>query len=188
MGLAISMKDNFDIKKLNDEQYNEYLKYNIDDINATIELFKQKEETEKDLLTRLTICEMFNLPKQNIKNTYSKLCAIILKASPLKKQTESFKYVSPQFIKLKNETLKSRFENTQLSEETDLSFSHSIYENEIEYGLGGCHYGCNAKFVSDQTHRIIDIDFSSFYPHIMANDNNAELRYHSRAIKDFKSI
>jgi hypothetical protein len=64
-----------------------------------------------------------------------------------------------------------------------------IHGVETLLGSGGCHASVNNKtFKSNEEYVILDLDYTSFYPFIMANPINEELRYHSRAIPYYQKI
>lgn len=169
IGMSIKESEvSFDKENLTDEEKEDVIKYCKHDVTATIKLLEYRREY---IDAKKMLSEMFGISlAQALKSTNAKLCALVLEATP-KKRTVDYKFIIPERVKgylhenLPEHVL-SLFE--YLNDDTK---EVSLFDNKIVFGIGGIHsvYSENIVTKTDDTHSLINIDVTSYYPNLMMN-------------------
>ena len=181
IGMDIKESDvSFDKEKLTAKDIEDIIFYCKHDVEATIELFKEREEY---LNAKIELAKMFNIPVfKALKCTNAKLSSIILKAVPIERPLET-KYVLPEKVKdyvYKNlpEEIIKLFETLNFEEK-----SVKLFDNEITFGIGGIHsiLSENIYTKTNDKYQLINVDVTSYYPNLLMHFN-----YMSRNVPDPK--
>ena len=194
--LGMSIEEmNFDLEyggKIKDEDYERLLKYNIHDVDATLEIF-QKDIDKYNAVK--TLIEHYNLPWTSMSKTFAQLTAEILKAKKIAQQ-EFFKYQLPKCLEgIKDKHVVEQYTNhCFLKDESDdgVSFTRKIQKVECGFGIGGIHGAIKTYTMKpDSDYVIVCADVTSLYPNLMTNKTNPEFQFLSRAVpsrQTFRSI
>lgn len=166
-GLSIEESSvSFDQENLTEEEKESVIKYCVHDVEATRQLFFDREEY---LLSKLELAKMFNIsPLKALKCTNAKLCSIILNAQYVEREPET-KYILPDRVK--------KYVYDNLPEDVIMAFSELNYEdkvfelfnNEVVFGIGGIHstIGNNIATKSDDKYALVNVDVTSYYPNLI---------------------
>lgn len=170
-GMSIKESDvSFDKENLTEEDKIEIIKYCKHDVEATVKLLDFRREY---IEAKKMLSEMFGIPLATaLKSTNAKLCALVLEAVPTKRPSDNV-FVIPEKVKdyiYSNipENIISLFEYLN-----DDSKEVTLFDNSITFGIGGIHstYSENIVTKSDDSHTLMNIDVTSYYPNLMMNFN-----------------
>ena len=178
---GISIKETdipFGKEDLTDKEKESIIKYCCHDVDATELLL---EDRLSYLEAKLQLAKMFNINKfKALKSTNAKLCALILKASPIEREKD-LKYIIPKKIEsYLYENLPSEV-ISMFSELNDNEKLANLFENNVVFGIGGIHsvYSDNIETHSDENYALVNVDVTSYYPNLMIH-----FKYMSRNVPD----
>ena len=155
-------------RKLTDDELYLLSQYCIHDVKATEQILLLRKD---DLVTRMQLLTMFNLPISNIGLTNAKLTAVILNAIK-KEHYDELIYDFPDNLKLNNNEIKQLYDKIIDYRDTLVTNINGV-EHTLAYG--GLHGAKKGIFEGN----IWYVDVSSYYPSLML-----EYNYISRNLKD----
>lgn len=179
LGLAIITDKTIEEEKdqnLSKEEIETLIKYNKHDVFATKKLY---DEIHYELDAVLTLIEYYNLPMSTLMKTKASILELIYK-NQITKQVNptTFNYKTPSFIHFEDDSVKKAIEAFEFTEDNKFDYDYQYDENIYKIGRGGAHYARKYKKVNLCSSKIlICADYKSYYPSMMANPTNPELRY-----------
>lgn len=165
----------FDLDRpLTDEEIEETIKYNVHDVEQTIEVFFERKD---DFDAQIGLIKMFKLPLSNISRTKSQLSAIILEAQrPRESRNDEFDISFPNTLKVEKYTEVLDWYRDVNNRDYSKSLTIDVAGVETIFGWGGIH-SAREKYCGEGY--FINMDVASLYPSLMIQYN-----LHSRNIKD----
>lgn len=178
-------------RPLTDAERDEVIKYCKHDVDATVELFKQRADY---IQSKLIVAEMYNIPPaEALKFTNAKLCARVFNAKKVVRNDER-SYKIPKEVNtsliptpilefFERITDKSIADEKLFSSTFDCWIETSAGKCPVTYAWGGVH-GAKPCYTIEATDDllIINFDVSSLYPSSIIN-----FGYASRNISDPKA-
>jgi len=175
----------FDYNVNTKEEIETIIKYNINDVLISYELFKK---LQPEIEFRKELSTLYDVDLRNASD--SKIANLLLEKFYINENVDvnSIKYLRTKRnffwlreciaknIKFKTTKLKDlKFEiaNTLVVAENNFAYKKKIrFANcDYELGIGGLHSDDKpGRFVSDENYKIISADVSSFYPYIIINN------------------
>lgn len=170
--------------EVQDNEVDLVLKYNLNDVLITFELYKKilpQIELREDLsqlfnvdLLNASDSKMANILLEEIYSKESNIDISTIKNLRTKRNQFMLKDCFADDIYFQTNILKKlkiEIENTLVRKENNYKYSKKTVEFagcKYELGVGGLHSVDEpGYFVADDKYRIVDLDFSSFYPSIM---------------------
>lgn len=180
-GMSIKESDvPFDKEQLTSEDKEEIIRYCKHDVKATVALYEYRKEY---IDAKRMLSEMFDIPLTTaLKSTNAKLCALILKAQPVKR-APNYDFIIPEKLE---PYIRANLPDNVISlfdYISDTPKEVSLFDNQIVFGVGGIHsvYSDNIVTKSDENYTLLNIDVTSYYPNLMMMMN---YHYISRNIPD----
>lgn len=175
-GITVKESDvDFEKTNLTKEDKEDVLKYCINDVLSTIELFESR--LENYIKPKIVLGDMFGLTlEQSIKATNAKLVALVMNPvditnlpTPLFKIPENVDEYLKEYVP---EDILTYYTSTHM-EQID-KFEKVIFDNKIIFGLGGLHstLSDDALIVeSNDDMTLYNIDVTSYYPNLIIHYN-----------------
>lgn len=160
----------FDKENLTREDKDLIIKYCKHDVDATCVLKKHRQSY---IDSKKMLSEMFDIPLiTTLKSTNAKLCALVLQAKQLYR-LQATEFEIPAKVK--------PYITTELPQNildlfkvfNDENQTVNLFDNTVTFGIGGIHstYSDNIIAKADDTHSLINIDVTSYYPNLIMNFN-----------------
>lgn len=145
-------------RKLNRQEMNQTIKYNMHDVEQTIEVFRRNKYLYD---SQIQLIETFKMPIELINSTQAQLTAKILECEPLKHNDEFDIDIVPTLHLKKYSYAKEWFENPD-NLDYKKSFKIDVCGVPHQYGWGGLH-GCPEEPLHIKG-RLFHVDVNSYYP------------------------
>lgn len=146
-------------RKLNSAEMRQTIKYNIHDVEQTIEVFRRNKYLYD---SQIQLIETFNMPIELISSTQAQLTANILECERVDGRDDEFDIeIVPTLHLKKYADAKEWFENS-CNMDYKKSFSMNICGVPHQFGWGGLH-GCPEEPLHRKG-KIFHVDVNSYYP------------------------
>lgn len=171
------------------------IKYNKYDVKMTEKFFEINEQQNETLKYKIELIKYLGKKLTQLSWTDSSIVGYHFcnNNEPLKDGVTHF-YKTPNFIKnniSKYQNVIKIIENHLFDDESKLKLNLELQIKNVNLFVkeGGIH-GCNENklWQSNQNWIIVDIDASSFYPSIMCYENNPELRFYSKNMRNWREL
>lgn len=168
----------FDKERLTYEDKALTIKYCKHDVDATCVLKKHRQSY---IDSKIMLSEMFKIPLiTTLKSTNAKLCALVLKAKQQFRYQEKY-FKIPEKVKDYVERELPQHILDLFKEFSDENQTVDLFDNTVTFGIGGIHSTCSDNVLAraNDTHSLINIDVTSYYPNLIMNFD-----YMSRNVPD----
>lgn len=149
-------------RKLTQKEMRQTIKYNIHDVEQTLEVFRR---TKEEFESQVQLIETFDLRKDMISLTQAQLTANILECERVDERGDEFDLKIVDTLRIKKyKYAKEWFENPN-NMDYKKSFSMDVCGVPHQFGWGGLH-GCPEEPLHAKGN-IFHVDVTSYYPSIM---------------------
>ena len=149
-------------RKLTQKEMRQTIKYNIHDVEQTLEVFRR---TKEEFESQVQLIETFDLRKDMISLTQAQLTANILECERVDERGDEFDLEIVDTLRIKKyKYAKEWFENPN-NMDYKKSFSMDVCGVPHQFGWGGLH-GCPEEPLHAKGN-IFHVDVTSYYPSIM---------------------
>lgn len=149
----------FDIdRKLNVKEMRQTIKYNVHDVEQTIEVFRRNKYLYD---SQIQLIETFGMEIDLISSTQAQLTAKILECEP-KKHDDEFDIKIVDTLRLRKYSYAREWFENKSNLDYKKSFTMDVCGVPHQYGWGGLH-GCPDKPLHAKG-RIFHVDVNSYYP------------------------
>lgn len=166
----------FDAEQLSKEQLKMMFTYCENDVRATAEIFKQREDY---FLTKFEIVDAYKLHPSDVKETRAKLAAKVLKARKIKDHKRDrlkltydkripINELPKSVIEFYNMIVTSYIEGGLVTDLEKRQFEYKLAGLTHTYGFGGLH-AAKENYIGEG--KFLHIDARSYYPTLMINNH-----------------